>query len=119
MVSRLPVLTDISVKVPDTMYASNTNCLIYHPFILDNPNYRAHARLPPLSSETDASLDVTEGTEQDIWGLSFTPLTENDLIAGHLVKERFIKVLDHPALTNHLLKNRNLLAVLVGGTWVR
>lgn len=47
------------------------------------------------------------------WGFEFGPLTDSDLMAGHVVKERLIKLLDHPALENHLLKRMNLIPLLV------
>lgn len=65
-------------------------------------------------SVEDSSLQVTdENGEATASDLAFRPMTEAELMTGHLVKERLIAMLDHPGLQNHLLKCKNLLALIV------
>ena len=66
--------------------------------------------------ENDQADDVVSGVSGD-WGLNFALLTESALMAGHVVKERLIKLLDHSMLKNHLLKRKNLLPLLVSIYW--
>lgn len=122
----------ISAKIPAVLHASITNLLVFHKFLEQNENYRAHTErkqvpateIAPVAPELD-SIDVDdEQADNDTsvtlgpatagdWGLSFATLTEAELMSGLVVKARLLKLLDHPALTNHLLRAKNLLPLLV------
>lgn len=126
-----------SGKVPVVTHSSVTNLLIFHKYLDQNAHYRASMRLPPLTNmdaapavRGDPATDfafTAQADDEDLddddddavsqvdpgWSLSFGPLTEEELMVGHLVKERLIKLLDYPSLRNHLLKRKNLLQLLV------
>lgn len=132
--------THLSAKVPVVTHASVTNLLLFHRFLDQNPHYRASMRLPPLepnqtaASETMAAneelavpvVDDEDGDEDDDeddltrptsdWELNFGPMSEEELMVGHVVKDRLLRLLDHPELRNHLLKRKNLLLLLVSPT---
>lgn len=110
------------------IHASITNLLLFHRFLDQNENYRAITKRAPFagpSTELSSSAkgkeraeDVAEEEEDEVGeendaGLDFGPLTEHELMAGHVVKERLTRVLDSPSLKNHLLRSKNLLAILV------
>jgi hypothetical protein len=118
-----------SAKVPAIIYASVTNLLVFHTFLEKNQNYRAIMNLDrlvpdppepevPVIAENEVDEDAVVSNEVNPgagWGFEFTPLTEADVMAGYLVKERLLQLLDHPMLKNHLLKNKNLLPTIVSG----
>ncbi|KAI9634557.1 uncharacterized protein MKK02DRAFT_9015, partial [Dioszegia hungarica] len=124
----MKVLTDagLCAKVPAVLHGSITNLLVFHPFLELNENYRAIKKLGPLpgsapapaptsdpapaEDEDDPAIDDNGGT--GLTGFDFRPITEPELMNGHIVKERLLQLLDHPALQNHLLKARNLLAMI-------
>lgn len=121
------------------LHGSITNLLLFHPFLELNENYRAIKKLGPLPTapaapipepdqadpsgtttlagveeedDHDSTIDDDDGSGAT--GYDFGPMTEQELMTGHVVKERLIQLLEHPALQNHLLKSKNLLAILVG-----
>lgn len=121
--------------MPAVLHASITNLLVFHKFLERNVNYIAHTKsgneepqpdTAPIAPEldtidaddekadNDASVDLGPVTAGD-WGLTFPTLTEAELMSGLVVQERVVKLLDHPGLTNHLLRARNLLPLLVSG----
>ncbi|WWD18115.1 hypothetical protein CI109_102564 [Kwoniella shandongensis] len=132
----------LCAKVPCVLHGSITNLLVYHRFLDQNPNYLALTGkpLPPdavLPQELEASgqretqgVDDAEAADEedlgdepadpnvddprsmDGWGFNFGPLSETELMAGHIVKHRLLSMLDHPMLKNHLLATRNLLTPL-------
>lgn len=60
----------------------------------------------------DPSIAPGPATASD-WGLTFSELNEEQLMNGFILRERLVKLLDHPSLTNHLLRAKNLLPLLV------
>lgn len=127
-------LTRYSAKVPAILHAAITNLLVFHKFLDQNLNYRAHIRaddqeqeeVAPVAPELDTIDADDERADNDHtvalgpstageWGLNFAPLTEAQLMSGLTVNERMVKLLDHPGLTNHLLRAKNLLPLLVRG----
>jgi len=127
----------VSAKVPVVTHSSVTNLLIFHRYLEQNAHYRASMRMRPLpgagsgpstapvNQQADSSTlpvdddDVEDEDDDNIspvdpgWDLSFGPMTEEELMVGHVVKERLIKLLDFPSLKNHLLKRKSLLQLLV------
>lgn len=109
------------------IHASITNLLLFHRFLDQNENYRAITKRAPFAGPStepsvsakgkdraeELSEDEDEVGEENDAGLDFGPLTEHELMAGHVVKERLTRVLDSPSLKNHLLRSKNLLAILV------
>lgn len=115
------------------LHASMTNLFVFHRFLERNENYLSLAgRNEPapevglidpgdgLADEDDEgeddALDPVVGSvpkSANEWGFEFSPLTEAQLMAGHLIRERLVKLLDHPSLQSHLLRVRNLLPILV------
>jgi len=104
-----------------------TNLLVFHAFLDQNENHRA-TKAGMAAAEPQAQLGVTGSVEADEaddpsiapgpatasdWGLTFTELTEEQLMNGFIIRERLVKLLDHPSLTNHLLRAKNLLPLLV------
>jgi hypothetical protein len=104
-----------------------TNLLVFHAFLDQNENYRA-TKAGMAAAVSEAQLGVTGSVEADEaddpsiapgpatasdWGLTFTELTEEQLMNGFIIRERLVKLLDHPSLTNHLLRAKNLLPLLV------
>jgi hypothetical protein len=119
--------TDPSAKVPTIIHAALTNLLVFHVFLDQNENYRstkagmAATELQPQLGVT-GSVEVEEADDPSIapgpatasdWGLTFTDLTEEQLMNGFILRERLVQLLDHPSLTNHLLRAKNLLPLLV------
>jgi hypothetical protein len=127
-----------SAKVPVVTHSSVTNLLIFHRYLDQNAHYRASMRMPPLpnadsgpsattvddalnlSIAAPADDDDVEDEDDDAispvdpgWNLSFGPMTEEELMVGHVVKERLVKLLEYPSLKNHLLKRKSLLQLLV------
>ncbi|WWC96759.1 hypothetical protein V866_003632 [Kwoniella sp. B9012] len=123
----------LCAKVPAVLHAAVTNLLVFHKFLDQNPNYRALIGKPLNSLFEDSQAEenpddgADEETEEDDnlidpslddatkfndWGFDFAPLTEAELMAGHAVKQRLLKMLDHPKLQNHLLRTKNLLPTL-------
>lgn len=119
-------------------HASVTNLLLFHRFLEQNAHYRASMRLPPLEPEQPAAIEAApaieelttpnlpgddeegdEDEEEDLtrptsdWNLDFGPMSEEELMVGHVIKDRLLRLLDHPELRNHLLKRKNLLVLLV------
>ena len=106
--------------------------MVFHKFLDQNEHYRAHTdgveaskpAIAPVAPEldsidadderadNDASVTTRPATANE-WGLTFSTLTELELMTGLVVKERLLKLLDHPGLTNHLLRVKNLLPLLV------
>lgn len=117
--SRVPLNMLCSVKVPAIKHASITNLLLFHRFVDQNENYRAIAKTDPLQAaysmeDKGDEIAIDNDPESvDAFGLGFAPMTDSDLMIGLVAKERLMKLLDHPMLKNHLLKERNLLALLV------
>ena len=115
----------ISAKIPTVIHAATTNLLIFHTFLKSNDNYKATKQgslateaqaqvTAPLEAEDadDPAIAPGPATASD-WGLTFTEMSEEQLMNGFIVKERLSKLLDHPSLTNHLLRAKNLLPLLV------
>jgi hypothetical protein len=104
-----------------------TNLLVFHAFLDQNENYRATkagmaAAVPEAQLGVTGSVEADEADDPSIapgpatasdWGLTFTELTEEQLMNGFIIRERLVKLLDHPSLTNHLLRAKNLLPLLV------
>jgi hypothetical protein len=101
--------------------------LVFHAFLDENPNYRSlkygysAANAEPekedvevAAVDSDGEVAVTSGpaTASD-WGLQFPDLTESDMMNDLVIRERLAKLLDHPSLSNHLLRAKNLLPLLV------
>ena len=99
---------------------------MFHAFLDQNENYKAtrsgSALEPPVQPGVTGSVEAEEADDPSIapgpatasdWGLTFTDLTEEQLMNGFILRERLIKLLDHPSLTNHLLRAKNLLPLLV------
>ena len=68
--------------------------------------------------EEEDEEDDEEGDDEVIgkptdWTLEFPPLSEHDLMSGHILKPRLLWLLDHPQLKNHLLARKNILPLLV------
>jgi hypothetical protein len=116
-----------STKVSTTLHAALTNLLVFHAFLDENPNYRAtrygyeNRTAPEIEevgetamAEQDGEIAAASGpaTASD-WGLQFPDLIESDMTDGSVIRERLTKLLDHPGLTNHLLRAKNLLPLLV------
>lgn len=114
------------------LHAAITNLLVFHKFLDQNDQYRAHtqvqavstAAVAPVAPELDSIDADDERADNDTsvvagpataneWGLSFPTMTESELMTGLVVKDRLLKLLDHPGLTNHLLRAKNLLPLLV------
>ena len=68
---------------------------------------------PADDEEADEEEDEAVSPVDPAWNLSFGPMSEEELMIGHLVKERLVKLLEYPSLKNHLLKRKNLLQLLV------
>ena len=68
-------------------------------------------------ADNDTSVPTGPATAHE-WGLSFARLTETELMSGLVVKDRLLTLLEHPGLTNHLLRAKNLLHLLVSDSWV-
>jgi hypothetical protein len=115
--------------VPYIIHAALTNLLVFHTYLQQNDTYRATKLEQPVT-ETVQQSGVSDALEDDDgeaddsaiapgpatasdWGLSFSELTETQLMNGFVLKERLLKLLDHPSLTNHLLRAKNLLPLLV------
>nr|XP_019011884.1 uncharacterized protein I206_02720 [Kwoniella pini CBS 10737]OCF50665.1 hypothetical protein I206_02720 [Kwoniella pini CBS 10737] len=124
----MKVLVELGLcaKVPAVLHASVTNLLVFHRFLEQNPNYCALIGKPlqstddanedgadePDSGDEDIDPSLDDGSKFVDWGFNFPTLTEADLMAGHAVKQRLLKMLDHPKLQNHLLRRKNLLPAL-------
>jgi hypothetical protein len=115
----------LSAKIPTVFHAATTNILLFHTFLKSNDNYKAtkegvlaieaQTQLnAPLEAEDvdDPTIAPGPATASD-WGLAFSELSEEQLMNGYILKERLFKLLDHPSLTNHLLRAKNLLPLLV------
>ncbi len=98
-------LTFDSAKIPAVLHGSITNLLVFHRFVEQNPNYRAILAQKQIGNGSSEAATLLN--------LNFPTLTEQDLMAGHIVKERLIRLLDHPSLENHLLRAKNLLPLIV------
>ena len=100
-------------------HGATTNLLIFHKYLERNPSYRSLKQLGPLPVVRPRSTAQQDEDDDDETGnasnLNFerTPLSESDLMTGIIVKDRLIQILDHPGLTNHLLRDKNLLELLV------
>nr|XP_019050604.1 hypothetical protein I302_01041 [Kwoniella bestiolae CBS 10118]OCF29534.1 hypothetical protein I302_01041 [Kwoniella bestiolae CBS 10118] len=118
----------LCAKVPAVLHAAITNILVFHRFLDQNPNYRALVGKPldSLVEENDADdgpdepdedddlIDpaLTDATKFNDWGFDFPAVSEAELMAGHSIKPRLLKMLEHPGLQNHLLRTKNLLPTL-------
>lgn len=109
----------LCAKVPASLNGSSTSLLVYRRFLEQNPQYRAHQRLDDLDVKSEAvDAEVASqapseaGVDGQSLGFDFPPFSEAELAAGHIPKERLLKVLESPGLRNHLLGNHNLLQVL-------
>nr|XP_018264916.1 uncharacterized protein I303_03097 [Kwoniella dejecticola CBS 10117]OBR87074.1 hypothetical protein I303_03097 [Kwoniella dejecticola CBS 10117] len=116
----------LCAKVPAVLHASITNLLVFHLFLDQNPNYCALVGKPLQSAndDNDEGADEPESGDEYMdpalddgskfanWGFDFPVLSEADLMAGHAVKQRLLRMLDHPKLQNHLLRTKNLLPAL-------
>jgi len=80
------------------------------------------AAVPEAQLDVTGSVEADEADDPSIapgpatasdWGLTFSELTEEQLMNGFILRERLLKLLDHPSLTNHLLRAKNLLPLLV------
>lgn len=116
---RVLVQLGLCAKIPASLHGANTSVLVYRKFLDQNPNYRAHMRMTSQEPEAKEEKDVdeleaepVEDGEVENLGFNFTPFSEMELVAGHIPRERLIRVLDHPGLKNHLLGNHHLLQVL-------
>lgn len=131
-----------SAKIPAVIHGAITNLVIFHKFLEENSGYRASQGkeiaavpatgdgMPPVLNTEEAVPEEEKGDEEEEdgeqgdsftnnslpisdWGLDFTPLIEEELMAGHVPRQRILSILDHPNLTNHLLGTKNLLILLV------
>jgi hypothetical protein len=86
----------------------------------------AAVELPEPSAPVTTTGSVAEDEEGDeeeedesiskqdsLFNLNFGPITEEQLMAGHIVRERLLRLLEHPGLKNHLLRRKNLLPLVV------
>ncbi|GMK60020.1 hypothetical protein CspeluHIS016_0902370 [Cutaneotrichosporon spelunceum] len=118
---RVLVQLGLCAKIPASLHGANTSILVFRKFLDQNPNYRAHMRKSSQEPETkegpkeedteDAPVPEEDGEVENL-GFNFAPFSEMELGAGHIPRERLIRVLDHPGLKNHLLGNHHLLQVL-------
>lgn len=102
-----------SAKIPVVLHGSITHCLIFHRYIEQNSHFKAIAAQKSAVEKASNDADRSIGATNDLTGLGFCLLSEADLMSGHVVKERIVRLLDHPSLNNHLLRARNLLSLLV------
>ncbi|WVQ97216.1 hypothetical protein IAU59_004326 [Kwoniella sp. CBS 9459] len=122
----------LCAKVPAVLHASITNLLVFHRFLEQNANYRAiigkpmseiptgDGATPSMAIDGDGNPDEEQAIDPDVddlktieeWGFNFSPLSESELMAGHVVKQRLLKMLDHPRLKSHLLRTIHLLPPL-------
>lgn len=113
---RVLVQLGLCAKIPASLHGANTSVLVFRKFLEQNPNYKAHMRKssqePEAKEEKDDADEVVEDGEVENLGFNFAPFSEMELMAGHIPRERLIRVLDHPGLKNHLLGNHHLLQVL-------
>lgn len=118
---RVLVQLGLCAKIPASLHGANTSILVFRKFLDQNPNYKAHMRKsshePEVKDEHkeedgEAEPEPEEDGEVENLGFNFTPFSEMELVAGHIPRERLIRVLDHPGLKNHLLGNHHLLQVL-------
>lgn len=118
---RVLVQLGLCAKIPASLHGANTSILVYRKFLELNPNYRAHMRKSSQEPEAKEEKDdaefepeppIEDNDEVENLGFNFTPFSEMELVAGHIPRERLIRVLDHPGLKNHLLGNHHLLQVL-------
>lgn len=90
---------------------------MFHRFAGENEAYRSfnyiRSALPVAQDDNDYVEGDNDADNVHDWELSFGPMAESELMSGHLVKERLVKLLDHSMLKNHLLKSKNLLTLLV------
>ncbi|BEJ18080.1 hypothetical protein CspHIS471_0703570 [Cutaneotrichosporon sp. HIS471] len=118
---RVLVQLGLCAKIPASLHGANTSILVFRKFLDQNPNYRAHMRKSSQEPEVkdehkeedaeDAAVPEEDGEVENL-GFNFAPFSEMELGAGHIPRERLIRVLDHPGLKNHLLGNHHLLQVL-------
>ena len=105
----------LSAKVPAVHHSALTHLLVFHRFVQQNESFRAVTHRGQFLAQDDgydhAVIDIPEGP--DDWKIAFGPMNWSDLHAGIMLKERLVKLLDHPGLKNHLLKERNILLLLV------
>nr|ODO02333.1 hypothetical protein L204_01066 [Cryptococcus depauperatus CBS 7855] len=117
----------LCVQLDTTANGSLSGLLIHYKFLHLSPKYLSLCRLYPelqdtlppdmaasLQSQEETVIDPTAEAELTIeqWGLGFSPLTEEDLSSLHVLKERLLKILEHPNLKNHLIKYKGLLYAL-------
>ncbi|OCF33220.1 hypothetical protein I316_04961 [Kwoniella heveanensis BCC8398] len=122
----------LCAKVPAVLHASITNLLVFHRFLEQNANYRAiigktvsepnpdEDATPGVAPDGEGNADEDQAIDPDVddmktieeWGFNFSPLSESELMAGHVVKQRLLKMLDHPRLKSHLLRTVQLLPPL-------
>ena len=105
------------------MHSAITSLVVFHPFLHENEHYRAITNKKPDSLAAPPTMviegdDIEDEDEDDVkstddWALNFGPISEVELMAGLVVKDRILQMLDHPKLKNHLLKQRNLLPLIV------
>ena len=116
----------LSARLPTISFSAMTNLFVFHRFLQQNSNYQSLTNLrgnQPAddAEEADATVHIAgdeveqSDAPQNVEGfdLNYSPMTEDEVLAGHLVKARLLELLDHPNLKNHLLKSRMLLPVLV------
>lgn len=103
------------------LHASITNLIVYHSFLQQCPVWRSMNGQyvePDEAALRPEDLDSGDDEEHGVmythdWGFNFGPMNDVDLRAGHMIKERLKRMLDHPDLENHLLRRANLMPLLV------
>jgi hypothetical protein len=108
------------------MHASITNLVVYHSFLHQCPVWKSIHNQQDEAQGTAQAVDNADAHEADSddgeedgqaastdWGFNFGPISDHELRAGHVVKERLIRLLDHQDLENHLLRRANLIPLLV------
>ena len=107
-------MTLCSIKVPTVQHSSITNLVVFHRFLEQNETYRAIIKGRSWEHREGDGDVVAENALSMVgdWE-NVGPLSEVDLVTGVEVKERLVKLLDHPGLHGHLLRDRNLLPILV------
>ncbi|WVQ71198.1 hypothetical protein IAR50_000723 [Cryptococcus sp. DSM 104548] len=132
--SRMNMLVDngLVAKVELLDRNANSNMIVHFRYLHLNPQYLSFCRLNPqlqntLPTDVAASLrrDLQREEEEEIaggeedeehgdenvgeWDLGMAPISDMEIKSPHMVQDRIMRILDHPKLTNHLIRYRGLI----------